>query len=85
MLIEVSDSTYAKDRGTKWRKYAACKVPVYWIVNLSLRQIEVYTDPSGRGKAAVYQVVKVYSADDLVPVVLAGREMGRLKVSDILS
>ena len=23
MLIEVADSSYAKDRGTKWRKYAA--------------------------------------------------------------
>ena len=55
MLVEVADSSYAKDRGAKWRKYAASGVSVYWIVNLPLRQIEVYTAPSGRGKSAGYR------------------------------
>ena len=85
MLTEVSDASYAKDRGSKWRKYAAAKIPVYWIVNLPARQIEVYTQPAGRGKAAAYQVTTVYSAKDEVPVVLGGKELGRLKVSDVLS
>ena len=85
VLVEVADSGYAKDRGSKWRKYAAFRIPVYWIVNLPLRQIEVYTEPSGRGKSAVYQVSKVYGVDDEVPVVVAGQELGRLKVRDILS
>ena len=84
-LIEVDDTSYAKDHGKKWRKYAASKIPVYWIVNLPMRQIEVYTEPSGRGRSAVYQVSKVYSPDDEIPVVLAGRELGRLKVRDLLS
>jgi Uma2 family endonuclease len=83
--IEVADTSYAKDRGNKWRKYAASKVPVYWILNLPLRQIEVYTEPSGRGKTAAYQVSKVYGEDDEVPIILAGRELGRLKVRDVLS
>jgi Uma2 family endonuclease len=84
-LIEVADTSYAKDRGKKWRKYAEFKIPVYWIVNLPSRQIEVHTEPSGRGRSALYQVSKVYSADDEIPVVLAGRELGRLKVRDLLS
>jgi Uma2 family endonuclease len=84
-LIEVADTSFAKDRGNKWRKYAASKIAIYWIVNLPLRQIEVYTEPSGRGRSAVYQVNKVYGEDDEVPVVLAGRELGRLKVRDVLS
>ena len=84
-LIEVADASYVKDRGKKWRKYAASEIPVYWIVNLPMRQIEVYTEPSGRGRSAVYQVSKVYSSDDEIPVVLAGRELGRLKVRDLLS
>ena len=83
--IEVSDTTYALDRGKKWRKYAAFKIPVYWIVNLPLRQIEVYTDPSGRGKAAGYRVTKVYAADDDVPVILNGQEVGRVWVRDMIS
>jgi Uma2 family endonuclease len=84
-LIEAADTSYAKDRGSKWRKYAASKIPVYWIVNLPLRQIEVYTEPSGRGKTAAYQVSKVYGEDDEVPIILGGRELGRLKVRDVLS
>jgi Uma2 family endonuclease len=84
-LVEVSDSTYLKDRGIKWRKYAASKIPVYWIVNLPLRQIEVYTEPTGRGKSAAYQVSKVYSEDNEFPIIIAGRELGRLKVRDVLS
>jgi Uma2 family endonuclease len=85
MLIEVADTSYAKDRGSKWRMYARSRIPVYWIVNLPLRQIEVYSQPAGRGKAAAYQVMAAYAADDEVPMILGGRELGRLKVSDVLS
>jgi Uma2 family endonuclease len=85
MLIEVADSSYAKDRGPKWRKYAAAGVSVYWIVNLPLRQIEVYADPLGRGKSAGYREMKTYGADDEVPLILEGRELARIKVSDVLA
>jgi Uma2 family endonuclease len=85
MLVEVADSTYEKDRGSKWRKYAGSKIPVYWIVNLPARQIEVYTEPTGRGKAAGYQSAIVYRSDNEIPIILAGRELGRFKVSDVLS
>jgi Uma2 family endonuclease len=85
LLVEVADSSYPADRGKRWVKYAGSAIPVYWIVNLPLRQIEVYTEPSGRGRTAAYQVIKVYASDDHVPVILAGRELGRLRVSDILS
>jgi hypothetical protein len=61
------------------------KITVYWIVNLPLRQIEVYTEPTGRAKSAAYQVSKVYSEDDEIPIIIAGRELGRLKVRDVLS
>jgi Uma2 family endonuclease len=60
MLTEVSDSTYAKDRGPKWGKYAGCRVRLYWIVNIPEPRIEVYSSPSGRGKAAMYRGRKDY-------------------------
>jgi Uma2 family endonuclease len=85
LLVEVADSSYPADRGKRWVKYAGSGIPVYWIVNLPLRQVEVYSEPSGRGKAAAYQVPKVYAPDDDVPVILTGRELGRLKVREILS
>src|SRR5690349_9866930 len=28
LLIEVSDTTYHRDRGAKWRRYAAARIPV---------------------------------------------------------
>ena len=49
VLIEVSDSTLALDRGRKLRMYAAAGVSPYWIVNLIARQIEVYDRPTPGG------------------------------------
>ncbi len=47
LLVEVSDSTLAKDRNIKLPLYAANGIPELWIVNLVDQQIEVYTDPQG--------------------------------------
>jgi Uma2 family endonuclease len=85
LLVEVADSSYAKDRGPKWRKYAASGIAVYWIVTLPLRQIEVYTTPSGRGRSAGYRDAKVYGPDEEIPLILEGRELGRIKGSEILA
>jgi Uma2 family endonuclease len=45
LLIEVSDSTYNKDKNQKLPLYAQFGVAEVWIVNLAQRQIEVYTLP----------------------------------------
>ena len=45
LLIEVSDATLARDRGTKLRIYARAGIVEYWIVNLIDRQIEVHRSP----------------------------------------
>jgi Uma2 family endonuclease len=83
-LIEVADTSYSIDRGAKWRKYAAAKIATYWIVNLPLRQIEVYTAPSGRGKSAGYRDVTIHGEDDEVPLIIEGRELVRIKVREVL-
>ena len=84
LLAEVADASYPTDRGWKWRKYAASGVTVYWILNLPQRQLEVDSMPSGRGKLAKYGDVQVYGPDDEVPVILEGRERGRIKIRDVL-
>lgn len=53
LIIEVAESSLAKDRGRKRRMYASCQVPEYWIVNLVERCIEVHRDPSGNDYARV--------------------------------
>jgi hypothetical protein len=84
LIVEVADSSYPKDRGRKWRRYASARVPAYWIVNLPGRAVEVYTDPDGRGRSAQYRALATYSEADDAPVVLDGQDVGRIAVRDIL-
>lgn len=45
IVIEVSDTTYAKDAGPKLRLYARSGMQEYWIVNVQARCLEVYRKP----------------------------------------
>lgn len=47
LIVEVAESSLAKDRGTKAAIYAESDVPEYWVVNLVERVIEVSTRPEG--------------------------------------
>ena len=80
LVIEVSDTSYRYDRHVKWANYAASGVPVYWIVDLNRRRLEVHTDPSPEG----YRSLREFGPDDEVPIVLDGREVARLRVAEIL-
>ena len=84
IIVEVAESSFRYDRGRKWRRYAAAEVPAYWIVHLKKRQIEVYRDPAGVGESAAYRTIEVYGEDAAVPVIIAGVEVGRVVVRDIL-
>lgn len=46
LVIEVADSGLDRDQGMKLRSYARAGIPVYWIINLVDRQVEVYTSPT---------------------------------------
>ena len=85
LLVEVADSFYPRDRGLKWRGYAAARVPAYWIVHLPGRQVEVYGDPTGRGRSAAYQTTRTYGEAERVPVTVEGREVGQIAVKDLLT
>ncbi|MEO6808072.1 MAG: Uma2 family endonuclease [Isosphaeraceae bacterium] len=84
LIVEVADSSYAKDHGLKWRAYAAARIPVYLIVRLAERRVEVHRNPSGRGRQASYQDVETYLESAEVPIVIDGVEVGRLAVRDLL-
>jgi len=45
LVVEVSESTLAFDRGEKASLYASAGIPEYWIINLLDRCVEVYRDP----------------------------------------
>ena len=79
LIAEVSDTSLSEDRKLA-QLYAAAGIPVYWIVNLVHRQVEVYTDPGPVG----YGSRRIFKPGRRVPVVLAGIEVGRIRVADIL-
>ncbi len=83
LLAEVADSSLSEDRGEKLQTYARAKVAVYWIVNLKERQVEVYTQPRG-GKNPTFKQHTNYGPDNEVPVVISGKELGRISVKELL-
>ena len=54
LVIEVADSSLLIDRHDKGSIYARANLPVYWVVNVVDRVIEVYTQPPGEGETAAY-------------------------------
>jgi hypothetical protein len=84
LVVEVAESSLAHDQGPKKRIYARSGIVVYWIVNLIERRIEVYTDPTGPAEEPDYRQRQDYSPTDSVPLVIDGREVGRLSVQDLL-
>lgn len=80
LVVEVADSSLSRDRGLKKRIYARAGIPVYWIVNLAERKIEIYSQPSETD----YQQRQDFESDAEIPVTIEGREFGRIAVSDLL-
>jgi Uma2 family endonuclease len=80
LLIEISLSTLDRDRHEKLPAYARGRIPVYWIVNLVDRQIEVYSSP-GPGS---YGSRVDFKPGQAVPVVIDGQALGQIAVDAIL-
>ncbi len=84
MLVEISDSSLGHDSGEKRDVYAAASVPVYWIVNIPNQRIDVYARPTGPVEQPRFESCQSFGPDDEVPVVLDGREVGKVAVKDVL-
>ncbi len=81
LVIEVADSSLARDRGLKARVYARAGITNYWIVNLVDRQIEVYTEPTDQ---ATYARVETVGPDGAIRMVINGAEVGPIAARDLL-
>lgn len=84
LVIEVADTTLARDRKLKKRIYARAGIPIYWIVNLRARRVEVYSAPTADEVSASYQNQHYYGVADELPVLIEGCEIGRIKAGDLL-
>ena len=83
-MVEVANSSVGRDRGIKRRLYARAGMPVYWIVLVRERAVEVYTDPSGPAAEPAYATTGRFADGEHVPVVIDGREVGTVAVVDLL-
>ena len=88
LVVEVADTNLSRAQSEKLSAYAAAGIPVYWIVNLTggtppgSGLVEVYSDPdqaTGRYRSRV----DLHPGDE-VSVVIDGREVGRIAVTDLL-
>lgn len=71
LVIEVSDTTLAHDRGTKLNLYAEANIPETWIMNLPEDCIESFTEPGPEG----YSQNAIYRRGDTIsPTTLTGIE-----------
>jgi Uma2 family endonuclease len=68
LAIEVAVSSQLVDRNVKGRLYARARVPVYWLVDIPGKTIEVGSEPGPNG----YRKHESYSEADIVPSPLAG-------------
>jgi Uma2 family endonuclease len=82
MVVEVAAGRgrLANARGDKLGTYAGGNIPVYWIVNLVDRQVEVYTGPGPAG----YATCTTFKPGDQVPVVIDGCQLPSIAVDDLL-
>jgi len=63
--------------------YGPAGIPVYWIVNVKARQVEVYTLLKRQGMSR-YGKPRIFKAGQSVPLIVEGSEVGRIAVADIL-
>ncbi len=66
--------------------YAHNKIPIYWIVSIERRTVEVFSGPVGQGDLATYAGTPLtYHEGESVPVELDGSVVGHLDVTEIFS
>jgi len=84
LLVEVADTSLIVDRVDMGRIYARAGLPVYWIINIVDRQVEVYTDPRPNAPVPAYATRTDYRPGDVVPLILDGQQIARLLVDELL-
>ena len=53
LAVEVCDTTLRRDRRVKLALYARAGIPEFWIVNLEVREVEIYRSLAGDSYASV--------------------------------
>jgi Uma2 family endonuclease len=84
LIVEVAKRSLADARNDRKRAYARAGIPVYWILVVEQRRIEVYTDPTGPTGEPTYREERHFAAGESVLLVLDGIPLAEVAVSDLL-
>ena len=79
LVVEVAESTLADDRAMAV-PYGGGGIPVFWIVNIPGRQLEVYANPAG----GAYPAPTILAEKESVDLTIGGQVVGRIAVADLL-
>ncbi len=63
-LIEIADTTLAKDLGIKKKAYARARIPEYWIIDLQSQTLKVFQNPQDE----TYQIEREYRNGVISPL-----------------
>jgi hypothetical protein len=85
VVVEVADTTLARDRGIKLRSYARANLSIYWIVDLIGQTIEVYTEPDPQTTPPTYGQPKIYDRASIIPLEIQGKTIASIPVESILA
>jgi Uma2 family endonuclease len=80
VVVEIADSSLSADQNDMARVSAGAGIPVYWVVNLVDRQVEVYTAPGPAG----YAVTNAFGLNQDVVLVIDEVEVGRIAVAEMM-
>jgi Uma2 family endonuclease len=80
LVVEVSDSTLERDRTLKQAIYAQAGIPMYWIVNLNDRILELYSDPDQVGTYRTQQRI----SEGTIAVIIDKKIVGTVEITQLL-
>jgi Uma2 family endonuclease len=84
LVVEVADTSLVRDRDDKGRVYARADIPVYWLVNLVDRRLEVFTVPSGPTPTPGYGQRQDFQPGDDVAFTVGSGPAVTVPVADLL-
>jgi Uma2 family endonuclease len=75
LIVQIADTSLAEDRKGLVR-YAWAAIPAVWIVNLTNKTVEVYTDPTGPVAQCRYKKREIKKAGDVLEFKIQGKKKG---------
>ncbi len=82
LIVEVSLSSLQLDKKRKARMYARAGIPIYWVLDVDGRSIDVMTDPDSDVEEPRYRSISVHAVGEKVRLILDQTLIAEIPVLD---